>query len=178
ADLFYRLNTFHLAIPALRERPDDIPPLATHFVKELLETHRKQVTFMPEAIEAMRKLPLKGNARELRTLIESTLLTAKDGALITPSAVEALAMRRLISKATLADPWEGCSLKAEVQDFESTLVKLALDASAGKVTLAARLLGITHQRLCAMLQSRHKSLLPAKKNSSPRKRSVIRKLKH
>jgi DNA-binding NtrC family response regulator len=178
ADLFYRLNTFHLVIPSLRERPEDIPPLAIHFIKELFKLHRKQVTFMPEAIEAMRSLPLKGNARELRALIERTLLTAKDGAVITPSAVEALAVRRLMSTATLSDPWEGCSLKAEVRDFESNLIKLALETTGGGVTQAARLLGMTHQRLCAMLQSRHKSLLPAKKSSLPRKRSVISKLSH
>lgn len=178
ADLFYRLNTFHLIIPALRERPDDIPPLATHFIEELLNLHRKQVSFMPETIEAMRSLPLKGNARELRALIERTLLTAADGAVITPSAVEALALRRLVSMATLSHPWEGCSLKAEVIDFESNLIKLALETAGGSVTHAARLLGITHQRLCAMLQSRHKSLLLAKKAARPRKRSVNSKLEH
>jgi DNA-binding NtrC family response regulator len=178
ADLFYRLNTFHLVIPPLRERPDDIPALATYFIEELLKTHPKQVTFLPEAVEAMRKLPLKGNARELRALIERTLLTANDGAVITPYAVEALAIRRLVSKATLTDPWEGCSLKAEVHDFESNLIGLALQATGGGVTQAARLLGVTHQRLCAMLKARHKNLIVAKKGSLPRKPSVIRKLAH
>jgi transcriptional regulator with PAS, ATPase and Fis domain/Tfp pilus assembly protein PilF len=178
ADLFYRLNTFHLVIPALRERPEDIAPLAMHFIEELLKLHRKQVTFMPETIEAMRRLPLKGNARELRALIERTLLTATDGAVITPSAVEALALRRLVSMATLSHPWEGCSIKAEVRDFESNLIKLALETAGGSVTHAARLLGITHQRLCAMLQSRHKSLLFAKKAARPRKRSIISRLGH
>ncbi|HKS29219.1 MAG TPA: sigma 54-interacting transcriptional regulator [Pyrinomonadaceae bacterium] len=177
ADLFYRLNTFHLAVPALRERPEDIPALAKHFIEELLEVHRKRVTFLPETIEAMRSLPLMGNARELRALIERTLLTAKDGAVITPSAVEAVAIRRLISRATLAEPWEGCSLKAEVVNFESNLIKLALSTAGGSVTHAARLLGITHQRLGTMLKNRHKNLLLAKKSSAPRKRSAIKKLK-
>jgi DNA-binding NtrC family response regulator/Flp pilus assembly protein TadD len=175
-DLFYRLNMFHLVIPALRERPEDIPPLAMHFIEELLELHRKRVTFTPEAVEAMRRLPLKGNARELRALIERTLLTAKDDALITPSAVEALSVRRLVSAASLSAPWEGCSLKEEVRHLEGNLIKLALEASKGSVTHAARLLGITHQRLSAMLQGRHKKLLPAKKSIKPRKRSVIKKL--
>lgn len=177
ADLFYRLNTFHLIIPALRERPEDIPPLAKHFIEELLKRHSKRVTFMPEAIEAMRRLPLKGNARELSALIERTLLTAKDGAVITPLAVEAVAARRLVSMATLSDPWEGCSLKAEVIDFESHLIGLALSTARGSVTHAARLLGITHQRLCAMLQGRHKNLLLAKKATRPRKRTIISNIK-
>ncbi|MBD0370722.1 MAG: sigma 54-interacting transcriptional regulator [Pyrinomonadaceae bacterium] len=176
ADLFYRLNTFHLVIPALRERPDDIPPLANHFIEELLKIHRKRVTFTPETVQAMRRLPLKGNARELRALIERTLLTAKDNMVITPPDVEAVSLRRLVSMATLSDPWEGFSLKAEVLDFENNLIKLALETAGGGVTQAARLLGITHQRLCAMLQRKHKNLLPAKKSSPPRKRSVISKL--
>jgi transcriptional regulator with PAS, ATPase and Fis domain len=177
-DLFYRLNTFHLVVPALRERPADIPALATHFIKELLDIHRKRATFPPETLEAMRKLPLKGNARELRALIERTLLTAKDDDVITPAAVETLAARHLVSMSTLSNPWEGCSLKAEVRHFESKLIQLALEAAKGSVTHAARLLGITHQRLCAMLQGRHKVLLPAKKSTRRRKRSVITKLGH
>jgi DNA-binding NtrC family response regulator/Flp pilus assembly protein TadD len=176
ADLFYRLNTFHLIIPALRERPDDIPPLAARFIAELMKVHSKQVVFPPETLEAMRKLPLTGNARELRALIERTLLTAEDGAVITPSAVETLAARRLLTAATLADPWEGCSLKDEVREFEANLIRLALATSKGRVTQAAHLLGVSHQRLCAMLQGRHKILLSAKKSSAPRKRSIISKL--
>lgn len=178
ADLFYRLNAFHLNIPALRERPEDIPTLAAYFIEEFLKLYPRRVTFMPEAVEAMKKLPLKGNARELRDLIERTLLAARQGAVITPSAVEALAARRLVSTATLYDPWEGCSLKGEVRDFENSLIRMALEIAGGRVTQAARLLGVTHQRLCAMLQGRHKSLLLAKKSSPPRKRSIISKLNH
>ena len=174
-DLFYRLNTFHLVIPPLRERREDIPALASHFIKELAEQNPRRVTFEPEAIEAMRDLPLRGNARELRSLIKDAALAAKSETVITKSSVETLAARRTSGSSHLLAPWEGCSLKEEVLNFESHLVKLALEASAGSVTHAARLLGITHQRLCAMLQSRHKNLLLAKKATRPRKRSIIRR---
>jgi len=173
-DLLYRLNTFHLEIPPLRKRPEDISALAAHFAKEIAEQHNRRVRFTPEAIEAMRRLPLRGNTRELRSLIERTVLTATDGTQINREAVEVLAARQT-SNAALDDAWAGCSFEEEVLRYEASLVKLALDNSKGSVTRAARLLGVTHQRLCSMLQGRHKDLLPAKKPTQKRKRSIIRK---
>lgn len=176
-DLLYRLNTFHLEIPPLRKRPEDIPTLAARFIQEFLARHKRRVRFTPEAVEAMRGLPLKGNVRELRSLIEWTVLTATEGAEITRQAVEMLASR-LTHKAVLAEAWAGCSIEEEVLRYEASLIKLALDNAKGSVTRAARLLGITHQRLGSMLQGRHKDLLYAKKPAQTRKRSIITKLQH
>ncbi|HEX8844945.1 MAG TPA: sigma 54-interacting transcriptional regulator [Pyrinomonadaceae bacterium] len=173
-DLLYRLNTFHLEIPPLRKRTEDIPALAAHFAKEFTERHNRRVRFTPEAIEAMRRLPLKGNARELRSLIERTVLTAADRTEIKRDAVEVLAARQT-NKAALDDAWAGCSFEEEVLRYEASLIKLALENGRGSVTNAARLLGVTHQRLCSMLQGRHKELLTAKKPAQQRRRSIIRK---
>lgn len=171
-DLFYRLNTFHLEIPPLRERQDDIPVLAEYFIKEMQERHRRCVTFTPEAIAAMRLLPLKGNARELRSLIERTVLTAKDNATITAEAVHTIALRQT-EHAGFANAWAGCVLDEEMLRYEGNLIMLAFEAARGSVTRAARLLGIPHQRLSAMLQQRHKNLPPAKKAAQRPKRSII-----
>lgn len=173
-DLLYRLNTFHLELPPLRKRPDDISALASHFVREVTELHNRRISFTPDAIEAMRRLPLKGNARELRSLIERTVLTSADGTRITREDVGILAARQT-SQSALADAWAGCSFEEEVLRYEASLIKLALENSKGSVTHAARLLGVTHQRLCSMLQGRHTDLLPAKKPAQKRKRSIIRK---
>jgi transcriptional regulator with PAS, ATPase and Fis domain len=124
----------------------------------------------------MRALPLRGNVRELRSLIERTVLTGAEGAEITRQAVEILAAR-LTSKAAMSDAWAGCSLEEEVLRYEASLIKLALEQARGSVTRAARLLGITHQRLSSMLQARHKDLLSAKKPAQRRKRSIIKKLR-
>lgn len=174
-DLLWRLNTFHLEIPPLRERADDIPVLAASFIQEYLTRHKRRVRFTPEAVEAMRQLPLKGNVRELRSLIERTVLTAADGAEITRQSVEILATRRT-QRAALDEAWAGCSFEEEVLRYEASLIKLALETGRGSVTRAARLLGITHQRLSSMLQGRHKDLLSAKKPAQRRKRSIITKL--
>jgi transcriptional regulator with PAS, ATPase and Fis domain len=177
SDLLYRLNTFTLEIPPLRKRPEDISALTAHFVKELTERHNKRMSFTPEAIEALHRLPLKGNVRELRSLIERTVLTAIEGTEITREAVEVLAARQT-NKAALADAWAGCSLDEEVLIYEASLVKLGLENAKGSVTRAARLLGVTHQRLCSMLQGRHKNLLSEKKPAQPRRRSIITKVRH
>ena len=173
-DLLYRLNTFHLEIPPLRKRPDDISALAVYFLEELTESHNRRVRIAPAAIEAMRHLPLKGNARELRSLIERTVLTATDGTEITREAVDVIAARQT-KGAGLTDAWAGCSLEDEVLRYEASLIKLSLENARGSVTRAARLLGVSHQRLCSMLQGRHKDLLPAKKPAQQRRRSIIKR---
>jgi transcriptional regulator with PAS, ATPase and Fis domain len=172
-DLLYRLNTFHLEIPPLRKRVDDIPALAARFVEELTEQHNRRVKFRPEAIEALRRLPLRGNVRELRSLVERAVLTATDKAEITGEAIELLAARQT-NQASPANAWAGCSLEEEVLRYEASLIKLAFENAGGSVTRAARLLNVSHQRLCSMLQGRHNDLLPVKKPAQRRRRSIIR----
>jgi transcriptional regulator with PAS, ATPase and Fis domain len=172
-DLFYRLQTFHLNIPPLRERVEDIPAIAAYFIEDARTRHHKRVTFTPASLEAMRRLPLRGNVRELRALIERTFLEAADGAQISADAVELLALRQT-RKAGLASAWEGCSLVEEVSLYEKTLIRRALDATQGGVTRAARLLGTTHQALIAILSTRHQDLLSARKPAQPRRKSIIR----
>lgn len=75
----------------------------------------------------------------------------------------------------LADVWEGCSLSEEVRRYEGNLIKMALDASQGHITRAARLLGTTHQGLAYILLGRHKELLSARTPVRQRRRSIVRK---
>lgn len=173
ADLFYRLEAFRIHLPPLRERVADIPIIVRYFIEEASRRFCKRVTFSPESIEAMKNLTLKGNARELRTLIERTLLTAKDGAEITEHSVATLALRQT-QKAGLADAWAGCSFDDEVRLYEGSLIRLALDAASGRLTTAARLLGITHQNLSYILNGRQKELLGARRQVQRRRPSIIR----
>lgn len=174
SDLLYRLQTFHLEIPPLRERPEDITILAKHFIKDVLNQYSRQVTFTVEAIEAMRQLPLKGNVRELRSLIERTILIASNGATITAKAIETVALRQT-QMVSFADPWANFQFDEEVLRYEANLIKLAFEAARGSVTRAARLLGIPHQRLSAMLRQRHKNLQFTNRTARERRRSIIKK---
>jgi DNA-binding NtrC family response regulator len=173
-DLFYRLETFHIEIPPLRERPDDIPALAAHFIAEACAKHGKQVTFSKESLEAMRQLPLKGNARELRTLIERTILVSSEGGTIRKEDIEIVAARHS-DAANFADVWAGCSLKKEVHRFEADLISLALRKAEGSITKAARLLDISYPTLQDMLVKRHKALLDQRTPVIARRRSIMNK---
>jgi transcriptional regulator with PAS, ATPase and Fis domain/Tfp pilus assembly protein PilF len=173
-DLFYRLQNFHLELPPLRARVEDIPAIAEHFIREAIRRQNKRVRFTSEAIEAMCRLPLRGNARELRSLIERTTMAASDGSTIEAEAVETVALR-LSGKADFADPWANFSLREEVQRFEERLIEKALRDAEGKVSSAARLLGFKHhESLNWRLKNRNKSLLAARTPAKPRKRSIIK----
>ena len=78
SDLFYRLNVIHLQVPPLRERPEDIPLLARHFLwRFATETNKKIDSIQPEAMEAMRHYPWPGNVRELQNVIERAVVLGK-----------------------------------------------------------------------------------------------------
>lgn len=176
-DLFYRLQTFHLEIPPLRARPEDIPVIAEHFIEEATERLGKRINFTPEAVAAMKSLPLKGNARELRSLIERTILTAADDTIITPETITTVALRQT-QKASFANPWTDFSLKEEVRLFEERFIEIALRDAKGMVSVAARLLGFKHhESLNYRLTHRNKTLQSARKPAEPRKRSIIREMK-
>jgi DNA-binding NtrC family response regulator len=74
-DLYYRLKVVTLYIPALRERPEDIPLLAEHFLKQFFEEHGKQpVPLSQAALDALCRHPWPGNVRELRNILESVVI--------------------------------------------------------------------------------------------------------
>ena len=95
-DLFYRLNVFPIVIPPLRERAADIPLLVWHFVGELSKTLGKQIASIPsEDLAALARYPWPGNIRELRNLVERSMITATSGVLrIAPPASSAAAKKR------------------------------------------------------------------------------------
>ncbi|HEV2914892.1 MAG TPA: sigma 54-interacting transcriptional regulator [Pyrinomonadaceae bacterium] len=174
ASLFYRLATFHLEIPPLRERPEDIIALAEQFIEESLKQYGQRVHWTPEAIAAMRGLRLEGNVRELRALIERTMLEASEGAIIGPEAVETVALRHG-SEASFANPWNKFSLKEEVRRIERRFIELALKAAQGRVSQAARLLGFKHhQSLTSLIESKHQPLHAERAPVKARKRSITR----
>jgi two-component system response regulator AtoC len=72
-DLFHRLNVFTIALPALKERPEDIPLLASYFIKMFTEKHGKAVRLAADAIEAMKRYSWPGNVRELKNMLERAI---------------------------------------------------------------------------------------------------------
>ncbi|GMU59694.1 MAG: sigma-54-dependent Fis family transcriptional regulator [Myxococcaceae bacterium] len=134
-DVYYRLKVVHLHVPALRERPEDVPVLARHFLSRAGKAFGVgPVAFSKEALERLTSYAWPGNVRELENVIESAVALSVDGklelaALPGPGAGEAGAR-------------EGAGLKEKVAAYERGLVVAALDEAKGNRSEAARLLRI------------------------------------
>ncbi|MBN2283613.1 MAG: sigma-54-dependent Fis family transcriptional regulator [Deltaproteobacteria bacterium] len=134
-DLFYRLNMFHIKIPPLREREDDLRPLAEHFMKIHANKNSKTIlSIEPELIHCLMAHPLPGNVRELENIIAKAVLMETSSTL-TPAAVSDLLssytppLRRAEDIMTLAE-------------LEKIHIRHALEKTHGNRTQAAKILGI------------------------------------
>ncbi|MCW5889285.1 MAG: sigma 54-interacting transcriptional regulator [bacterium] len=84
-DLYYRLNVFPLAVPPLRERPEDIEPLVRHFVARFAQRMQRRIDEIPaETMEALRRHPWPGNVRELENLVQRALILSQGPRLVLP----------------------------------------------------------------------------------------------
>lgn len=105
-DLFYRLNVFELEIPPLRERVEDIEPLANDMLLFFANANRKVLSgFSAEALEAMRAYPWPGNLRELRNAVERGAILAPSGVVGLPHLPGALQGRAAENHFPAAGPW-------------------------------------------------------------------------
>jgi len=144
-DLYYRINVFPIAIPALRERTQDILPLARHFLLELMERTGKVVTdIRPEARRILLNYSWPGNVRELKNVLERGIILTQDNSI----GPEQLPLRLQQERASLADvavslPRQGISL----EKVERSLLEQALERSRFNKTQAARLLGMSRATL-------------------------------
>jgi DNA-binding NtrC family response regulator len=142
-DLLFRLNTVEIRLPPLRERPEDIPALAMHFLRHHTTRYRKTVEgFAPDALDALLRHPWPGNVRELEHAVERAALLA-EGPAVRPAD--------LGLAAAVAD--EAMRLDAmTLDDVEAHLIRRALDRANGNVTDAARALGLSRSALYRRLE--------------------------
>jgi two-component system response regulator HydG len=78
-DLYYRLNIFHIEVPPLRERREDIPPLVDHFVRKLSQAMNKRIVRVsPAAMEQLQQCEWPGNVRELENAVERAMVVARE----------------------------------------------------------------------------------------------------
>ena len=142
-DLFYRLHVVPLTLPPLRERKDDIPILAEHFVDKLRERTHSGVTSMSDrAMVRLREYAWPGNVRELENVIERALVMADqevlDAADLPPLEMAALPPGTLGTEFSSS----GMDLNQIVEGMEERLLRQALDKAQGVKAEAARLLGL------------------------------------
>ncbi len=141
-DLFFRLNVVELRLPPLRDRREDIPSLARHFLREAAQENDKEFRELTsEAMKALLAAPWPGNIRELRAAIEHGVVMAS-GPKITlrdlPAAVRAAGSDDSASRRPLP---------LDLGQTELSLIRRALDESRGNRTLAAAKLGISRRTL-------------------------------
>ena len=137
-DLFYRLNIIALSVPPLRQRRDDIPYLARHFLSKYRKRFSKDInSFSPEAIAALSEYPWPGNVRELENCIEHAVVV-EGGAEITARSIP----REIMKKKHEAGP----AVRPDILKLEETekfLIQKALNAFDGQKAKAAEALGIS-----------------------------------
>jgi len=141
-DLLYRLNTVEVRLPALRDRGEDIPLLAEHFLREQAARYGRQVEgFAPGAMDALRAHPWPGNVRELRHAVERALLMARG------RRIEAgdLGLRRREDGGARLD-------ELTLEEAERLMIEKALDRHQGNVSRAAEALGLSRSALYRRLQ--------------------------
>lgn len=144
-DLLYRINTIHLHIPPLRERKEDILPLAKRFLGQYsLQYGRRLQGFSPEAARRLLDYPWYGNIRELQHTVEKAVILA-DGDELQADCLE-------FSHTPQPAGPEKLQQQADVpiqtlDEMECSLVKKAIDQCSGNLSQAAAQLGITRQTL-------------------------------
>jgi len=147
-DLFYRLNTFPLHIPPLRERREDIPLLARHFLNLFSRTYLKKAIrgFSPEAEKILCAYDWKGNCRELKNVIERIVVLENVETILPEHLPAVLTGGRSVARSTPSRfvlPEEGISL----EETERDLIQQALERTGNNQTQAAKLLKISYDSL-------------------------------
>jgi two-component system response regulator PilR (NtrC family) len=148
-DLFYRLNVVAIEIPPLRERREDIPVLAQHFLKKYAEAFGRPVRgFSREVLETLERYGYPGNVRELENLVERAVALEPGEYLSRDSlSAELLGNSHGRPNASLEIPEEGIDLEATLESVERRYLESALRRTGGNRTEAAKLLGCSFRSL-------------------------------
>ena len=145
-DLYYRLKVFPIELPALRERPEDILPLAEHFLRKAKKKlGGKAVKFSPAAADALRRYLWPGNVRELEHVIERVLIMAS-GTSIAPGDLPPEML-----PASAASGKSGT--KDTLDDAEKRHILQAIDDCGGNQVTAAKRLGVARNTLWRKLKA-------------------------
>ncbi len=156
-DLFYRLNVIRIHVPPLRERREDVPLLAEHFLAKFRRKFRKgEMRFSPEALETLAGHDWRGNVRELENVIERCVLLGGEGEISREQLISiwegGAAGDRVTNRSPqvvirVPVPLANPDLKNAVKEMERQLIRLALERTGGSRPKAAELLGISHPAL-------------------------------
>ncbi|MEQ8546412.1 MAG: sigma-54 dependent transcriptional regulator [Cyclobacteriaceae bacterium] len=144
-DLLYRVNTVEIHLPSLRERLDDIPLLADHFIKMYNTKYRKNIkTVAPNTIAKLQKYSWPGNIRELQHAIERAIIMS-DTDVLGPDDFFFLAQKPDSGQNMLADDFN-------LDNIEKSVIEKAVNKHSGNISKAAKELGLTRASLYRRLE--------------------------
>lgn len=146
-DLYYRLNVVPLVIPPLRSRREDIVPLALEMVRHFnRELHKSFTGFSPAAAELLHNYPWPGNIRELKNVIERTMILAPDGEIDAMFLPEEIREHRAAEPDEISDSAFYAATAGQefvsLREYEDEYIQRVLTATGNNKTHAARVLGI------------------------------------
>ncbi|TLY34424.1 MAG: sigma-54-dependent Fis family transcriptional regulator [Nitrospirae bacterium] len=146
-DLFHRLNLFSIHMPSLRQRVEDIPILADHFLKEANKRFERSIgSISSEAMNYLMKYEWPGNVRELKNTIERSVLVT-DGDVLSSKFLPQHVTRNVSEKTPASVPRLEMDLAETLRNVERQLILDALERADGVQRKAAKLLGITERVL-------------------------------
>ena len=154
-DLYYRINTLHVQLPPLRERQDEILPLAERFIKIYAEKYHRVVTSIsPDAAKLLLAHSWSGNIRELQNCIEKAVILS-DGAELLSSDIQLVETQYIASqkKSNIASQDKSQSVNIEtLEAAEERTIRTAMDKYEGNLSLVAKSLNISRPTLYAKLK--------------------------
>ena len=143
-DLYYRINTVHIALPALRERREDIVPLAERFIGQFAEKYHRPLTGLDDSAKAVLEGGRwSGNIRELQNCIEKAVILS-EGTELTAKDIQ-------LEQSKQGTSTSG-TLRALNESEEERLVREAMERSNGNISVAAKMLGISRPTMYAKLK--------------------------
>jgi two-component system response regulator PilR (NtrC family) len=149
-DLFYRLNVIQIKLPPLRERREDIPVLAAHFLKKYSQELNKNINkISPEALHLLLNYGYPGNVRELQNIIERAVALG-NGQELVPQHLNSYLEEQIHANKGVLDldiPSDGIDLEKIIEDIERALLLKALDRTKGIKKKAAELLHINFRSM-------------------------------
>ena len=145
-DLYYRLSVIPIVVPPLRERRDDIPLLALHFLKKYAPAAGKSIVRVtPQSLEALRDYDWPGNVRQLENTVERAVALETSDQLHVELPAERSKARTAGGPAPAAIPADGLDMERYVASIERSLLESALRQSEGVQTRAAELLKLSYR---------------------------------
>ena len=144
-DLYYRLNVMDIFIPPLRDRRDDIEPLANYFLKKHLPKSNKKITaFTKEAMDVLRHYSFPGNVRELENIVERAIILEKSGTITPASLPQSM-------KAFQIETLQPGKVKT-IEELNKEYAESVIELYGGNKSKAAEVLGISRTSLWRILK--------------------------